>query len=133
MIPSPSTMVNTPMPALAPAPSPGSRSAEEVACMKKIEELRRYTDMIQRMIVKIGNEGLWLIFFACKVDLCYSKMHVYELDAEKSTKMKKLLDILMNPNRQVSMDILLKCEVALKKMEKVDYLDYSKKQFWLRF
>jgi len=39
-------------------------------------------------------------------------------DAEKSSKMKKLLDILLNPNRQVSMEILLKCEVALKKMEK---------------
>jgi len=38
---------------------------------------------------------------------------------EKSSKMKKLLEILTNPNQRVSMDLLLKCETALKKMEKV--------------
>ncbi|OXA52868.1 mediator of RNA polymerase II transcription subunit 15 [Folsomia candida] len=92
MIPSPIMNVGTPMP-MVPTPSP--RNQEELACMKKIEELRRYTDMIQRMIIKLGLD-----------------------DAEKSSKMKKLLDILMNPVRQVSMDILLKCEAALKKMEK---------------
>ncbi|XP_035703848.1 mediator of RNA polymerase II transcription subunit 15 isoform X3 [Folsomia candida] len=92
MIPSPIMNVSTPMPTV-PMQSP--RNDEELACMKKIEELRRYTDMIQRMIIKIGLD-----------------------DAEKSSKMKKLLDILMNPVRQVSMDILLKCEAALKKMEK---------------
>lgn len=49
----------------------------------------------------------------------YYNKWVLNTDAEKSSKMKKLLDILMNPVRQVSMDILLKCEAALKKMEKV--------------
>ncbi|ODM97757.1 Mediator of RNA polymerase II transcription subunit 15, partial [Orchesella cincta] len=37
---------------------------------------------------------------------------------EKSSKMKKLLEILTNPNQRVSMEILLKCEAALKKMER---------------
>jgi mediator of RNA polymerase II transcription subunit 15 len=41
---------------------------------------------------------------------------------EKSSKMKKLLEILTNPNQRVSMGILLKCEEALKKMEKVKAL-----------
>jgi hypothetical protein len=52
MIPSPSP--STPM-QMQTTQSP--RNPEELACMKKIEELRKYTDMIQRMIVKIGNEG----------------------------------------------------------------------------
>lgn len=46
--------VGTPMP-MVPTPSP--RNQEELACMKKIEELRRYTDMIQRMIIKLGLDG----------------------------------------------------------------------------
>jgi len=33
--------------------------------------------------------------------------------------MKKLLDILTNPRSSVSMDLLIKCEAALKKMERV--------------
>jgi len=42
---------------------------------------------------------------------------------EKSSKMKKLLEILTNPNQRVSMEILLKCEIALKKMEQVCYIN----------
>lgn len=123
MVPSPSTNLNTPMP-LAPTPSP--RNIEELACMKKIEDLRRYTDMIQRMIVKIGNEGklrfrvdLGHIFNLLNIN-AQTKFTDSSTDTEKSSKMKKLLDILSNPNRQVSMELLLKCEVALKKMEKVE-------------
>ncbi|CAL8071442.1 unnamed protein product [Orchesella dallaii] len=91
-VPSPNTNLNTPMP-MAPTPSP--RNAEEQACIEKIKELKKYTDLLQRMIAKIGNE-----------------------DMEKSSKMKKLLEILTNPNQRVSMEILLKCEAALKKMER---------------
>lgn len=92
-VPSPNTNLNTPM-QMAPTPSP--RNAEDQACMEKIKELRKYTDLLQRMIAKIGNE-----------------------DMEKSSKMKKLLEILTNPNQRVSMEILLKCEAALKKMVRV--------------
>lgn len=92
-VPSPNTNLNTPMP-MAPTPSP--RTADDHACMEKIKELKKYTDLLQRMIAKAGNE-----------------------DMEKSSKMKKLLEILTNPHQRVSMEILLKCEAALKKMERV--------------
>lgn len=91
-VPSPNTNLNTPMP-MAPTPSP--RNPEDQACFEKIKELKKYTDLLQRMIAKAGTE-----------------------DMEKSSKMKKLLEILTNPNQRVSMEILLKCEAALKKMEK---------------
>lgn len=55
MVPSPSGVsLNTPL-MVAPTPSP--RNPEDQACFEKIKELRRYTDLLQRMIAKIGNEG----------------------------------------------------------------------------
>ncbi len=50
--------------------TPSPRNIEELACMKKIEELRRYTDMIQRMIVKIGNEGVVGRVYYAKLGKC---------------------------------------------------------------
>ncbi|CAG7722778.1 unnamed protein product [Allacma fusca] len=91
-VPSPGPSLNTPL--MNPA-TPSPRNPEDQACIEKIKELRKYTDLLQRMIAKIGND-----------------------DVEKSSKMKKLLEILTNPNQRVSMEILLKCEVALKKMER---------------
>jgi hypothetical protein len=55
MVPSPSGVsLNTPHMA---APTPSPRNSEDQACLEKIKELRRYTDLLQRMIAKIGNEG----------------------------------------------------------------------------
>lgn len=53
-VPSPNANVNTPMPS---APTPSPRNAEEQACFEKIKELKKYTDLLQRMITKIGNDG----------------------------------------------------------------------------
>lgn len=63
MVPSPSMNLNvsTPLP-MVPTPSPRGIGQEELACQKKIEDLKRYTDMIQRMIIKIGNEGWYCAF-----------------------------------------------------------------------
>lgn len=41
---------------------------------------------------------------------------------EKLLKMNKLLEILCNPNRRIPLDTLLKCEIALEKM---DFKTYS--------
>jgi hypothetical protein len=64
MVPSPTPNLNTPMPPMAPTPSP--RTAEDQACMEKIKELKKYTDLLQRMIAKIGNEGTILGHF-CRI------------------------------------------------------------------
>jgi len=55
MAPSPNANLSTPMSQMVPTPSP--RTAEDQACMEKIKELKKYTDLLQRMIAKIGNEG----------------------------------------------------------------------------
>lgn len=70
MIPSPIMNVSTPMPTV-PMQSP--RNDEELACMKKIEELRRYTDMIQRMIIKIGLDGEIILDIYCEA---ISSVHI---------------------------------------------------------
>lgn len=39
------------------------------------------------------------------------------LDVDKLSKMKKLLEILSNPNKRMPLDTLLKCEVVLEKLD----------------
>lgn len=41
---------------------------------------------------------------------------------EKLLKMNKLLEILCNPNKRIPLETLLKCEVALDKMDFKSYL-----------
>lgn len=40
-----------------------------------------------------------------------------QLDTEKMSKMKKLLEILTNPSSCTKLDVLQKCEVVLEKMD----------------
>lgn len=54
MVPSPGSSLNTPM-MVAPTPSP--RNTEDQACMEKIKELRKYTDLLQKMLAKVGTDG----------------------------------------------------------------------------
>ena len=41
----------------------------------------------------------------------------YFTDVDKLSKMKKLLEILSNPNKRMPLDTLLKCEVVLEKLD----------------
>lgn len=44
----------------------------------------------------------------------------YVLD-EKFLKMNKLLEILCNPNQRIPLETLVKCEIALEKMDLKSY------------
>lgn len=39
------------------------------------------------------------------------------LDVEKLSKMKKLLELLTSPTQRITLETLLKCEVALVKLD----------------
>ncbi|XP_046996647.1 mediator of RNA polymerase II transcription subunit 15 isoform X2 [Schistocerca americana] len=92
MAPSPSSSLNTPGPAV-PTPSPCSQQ-EDQAYIEKVRQLSKYIEPLRRMIAKMGND-----------------------DVEKLSKMKKLLEILSNPNKRMPLETLLKCEVVLEKLD----------------
>lgn len=48
---------------------------------------------------------------------------------EKLLKMNKLLEILCNPNKRIPLETLLKCEIALEKMDFKSYSFGSANQF----
>ncbi|CAG0917441.1 unnamed protein product [Notodromas monacha] len=66
---------------------------EDSPYLEKIRQLSKFVEPLQRMIAKLDDD-----------------------DTDKMTKMKKLMDILTNPNTQVPMDTLLKCEQVLEKI-----------------
>ncbi|XP_040565576.1 uncharacterized protein MED15 isoform X2 [Lepeophtheirus salmonis] len=68
-------------------------SVEDHQYLEKVRELGKYIEPLQRMIAKIGNE-----------------------DQVKLSKMKRLMDILSNPNKRMPMETLLKCETVLKRI-----------------
>jgi len=85
---------------LAPSPSSGVNtpigppaSQEDREYLDKVKQLEKYIEPLRRMIMKIGNE-----------------------DQDKLAKMKKLLDILSNPDKRMPLGTLLKCEDVLKRM-----------------
>merc|ERR1719158_544175 len=86
MNPSPSSAVNTPLGAPA--------SQEDREYLEKVKQLEKYIEPLRRMIHKIGNEN----------------------DQDRLTKMKKLLDILSNPDKRMPIATLQKCEDVLKRM-----------------
>jgi len=61
--------------------------------MEKVKQLEKYIEPLRRMITKIGND-----------------------DQDRLQKMKKLLEILSNPEKRMPLATLLKCEDVLKKM-----------------
>lgn len=92
MAPSPSnTNLNTPGQTGA-APSP-LNPQEEHLYREKYRQLTKYIDPLKRMIARIGS------------------------DDEKLLKMNKLLEILCNPNQRIPLETLMKCEIALEKMD----------------
>ncbi|CAG9825305.1 unnamed protein product [Phaedon cochleariae] len=93
MAPSPGGSLNTP--AGQPGQSPGGAAmTDEQAYMEKVRHLRKYIDPLRKMITKMGNE-----------------------DVEKMSKMKKLLEILSNPQQRMPLDTLIKCEIVLEKID----------------
>ncbi|KAL3290282.1 hypothetical protein HHI36_023628 [Cryptolaemus montrouzieri] len=92
MAPSPGTSLNTPG---QPIQSPMGLQ-EEQAYREKVRQLSKYIDPLRKMIARIGNDG----------------EHV-----EKLSKMKKLLEILSNPQQRMPLETLLKCEVVLEKLD----------------
>ncbi|XP_023245576.1 mediator of RNA polymerase II transcription subunit 15-like [Copidosoma floridanum] len=95
MAPSPSSSLNTPAGALGATPSPLQDDQISQACKEKIQKLRKFIDPLNKMIIKLTNEGY----------------------TEKISKVKKLLEILTNPSSVTKLDVLQKCEVVLEKME----------------
>ncbi|XP_045481241.1 mediator of RNA polymerase II transcription subunit 15-like isoform X1 [Harmonia axyridis] len=92
MAPSPGTSLNTPG---QPIQSPMGLQ-EEQAYREKVRQLSKYIDPLRKMIARMGNDG----------------EHV-----EKLSKMKKLLEILSNPQQRMPLETLIKCEVVLEKMD----------------
>merc|ERR1719447_2053110 len=85
------------------APSPSSQvntplappaSQEEKEYLEKVKSLEKYIEPLRKMILRIGNE-----------------------DNEKLLKMKKLLDIMSNPDKRMPLVTLQKCEDVLKRMQ----------------
>ncbi|XP_014205272.1 mediator of RNA polymerase II transcription subunit 15 [Copidosoma floridanum] len=100
MAPSPSTSLNTPAGMIGGAvPSPLQDDQISQACKEKIQKLRKFIDPLNKMIIKLTNEGY----------------------TEKISKVKKLLEILTNPSSVTKLDVLQKCEVVLEKMELKKY------------
>lgn len=96
MAPSPSnTNLNTPGQTGA-APSP-LNAQEEQLYRDKYRQLTKYIEPLKKIIARIGQ------------------------DDERLLKMNKLLEILTNPNQRIPLETLLKCEVALERMDFKSY------------
>ncbi|XP_050428574.1 mediator of RNA polymerase II transcription subunit 15 isoform X2 [Adelges cooleyi] len=94
-VPSPGSSVpslNTPLNPSNAGPSPLAQ--EDIAYREKVRQLSKYIEPLRKMIARIGNE-----------------------DVEKLAKMKKLLEILSSPNQRMPLETLLKCEIALEKLD----------------
>merc|ERR1719495_1114925 len=84
------------------APSPSSQvntplnpaSQEDKEYLEKVKSLEKYIEPLRKMILRIGNE-----------------------DNEKLGKMRKLLDIMSNPDKRMQLVTLQKCEDVLKRMQ----------------
>lgn len=83
---SPMSSANTPQ--MEP---PGSQEDREY--IEKVRQLSKYIEPLREMIARIGNE-----------------------DQIRLDKMKKLMDILSNPNKRMSLEVLLRCENVLSRM-----------------
>ncbi|CAH1109128.1 unnamed protein product [Psylliodes chrysocephalus] len=93
LAPSPGSSLNTPG---QPSQSPmaGGAMSDEQAYRDKVRQLSKYIEPLRKMIAKMGND-----------------------DVEKLSKMKKLLEILSNPQQRMPLDTLLKCEIVLEKID----------------
>ncbi|XP_066143899.1 mediator of RNA polymerase II transcription subunit 15-like [Euwallacea fornicatus] len=94
MTPSPGTSLNTPgQPGHSPM-NAGGTLPDEQAYREKIRQLSKYVEPLRKMITRMGND-----------------------DGEKMSKMKKLLEILSNPQQRMPLETLIKCEIVLEKID----------------
>ncbi|CAG9769099.1 unnamed protein product [Ceutorhynchus assimilis] len=94
MAPSPGASLNTPgQPGHSPMGA-GGPMTDEQAYREKVRQLSKYIEPLRKMIAKMGND-----------------------DVEKMSKMKKLLEILSNPQQRMPLDTLIKCEIVLEKID----------------
>nr|XP_018911333.1 PREDICTED: mediator of RNA polymerase II transcription subunit 15-like isoform X2 [Bemisia tabaci]XP_018911334.1 PREDICTED: mediator of RNA polymerase II transcription subunit 15-like isoform X2 [Bemisia tabaci]XP_018911335.1 PREDICTED: mediator of RNA polymerase II transcription subunit 15-like isoform X2 [Bemisia tabaci] len=68
-------------------------SQEDQAYRDKVKQLSKYIEPLRKMIAKLGA------------------------DDEKLAKMKVLLELLSNQSKRVTLETLLKCEIALEKLD----------------
>jgi len=99
----PSPQLHTPAGATA-TPSPRNHQ-EDIQYMEKVKQLSKYIEPIKRMIENTSQQ-----------------------DTAKLSKMKKLLDILENPSHQFTLDLLIKCEQVLEKLEINQHGDSQQQQ-----
>ncbi|XP_033216804.1 mediator of RNA polymerase II transcription subunit 15 [Belonocnema kinseyi] len=90
MAPSPSSSLNTPA-GIGAAPSP----MEDHVYKETLRRLMKYIDPLRKMVARSNGEG----------------------NADKTAKMKKLLEILSNPSKRMPLETLQKCEIVLEKMD----------------
>lgn len=92
MTPSPSASLNTPgQPMRGDAvPSPLNLHDEQIY-REKYRQLTKYIEPLKKMIARMGDG-----------------------DGDRLLKLKKLLEILSNPNSRIPLETLLKCEAALE-------------------
>ncbi|XP_043218313.1 mediator of RNA polymerase II transcription subunit 15-like [Amphibalanus amphitrite] len=89
----PSPQLHTPAGPANATTSPRSQH-DETQYMEKVKQLSKYIEPIKRMIENTNHQ-----------------------ETAKLSKIKGLLEILENPNRQHPMDLLIKCEHVLEKLE----------------
>ncbi|XP_067136808.1 mediator of RNA polymerase II transcription subunit 15-like isoform X2 [Centruroides vittatus] len=94
--PSPGSALNTPG-NIGASPSPAGRTLQDDQMyLEKLKQLSKYIEPLRRMIARLDKD---------------------EERKKELSKMKHLLDILSDPNKRCSMDILLKCEQVLERLE----------------
>ncbi|KAJ8927679.1 hypothetical protein NQ314_019836 [Rhamnusium bicolor] len=93
MAPSPGSSLNTPGQPIQ-SPMGGGAMTDDQVYREKVRQLSKYIEPLRKMITKMGNE-----------------------DIEKMSKMKKLLEILSNPQQRMPLDTLKKCEIVLEKID----------------
>lgn len=74
---------------------------EEQLYREKYRQLTRYIEPLKAVLARMGS------------------------DDEKFTKISKLLELLCNPTQRVPLDTLLKCEIALERMNLNSYSSAS--------
>jgi mediator of RNA polymerase II transcription subunit 15 len=92
MAPSPSAPMNTPGGQIQAVQSP-MNPADDQIYREKYNRLTKYKEPLKKMIMRVGSDGI---------------------NSEKITKLKKLLEILSNPDTRIPLETLVKCEIVLE-------------------
>lgn len=116
MAPSPGS-VNLNTPGQAAAAASPLNAQEDQLYREKYRQLTKYIEPLKRMIARIGNDGK----SAHSSTYLFLSDYEFRIADEKLLKMNKLLEILCNPNQRIPLETLLKCEIALEKMDLKSY------------